>query len=154
MTLTSAVPESRRKPTSSLKQLPKVAVLAQIDARFEDSWEDPVVLEKVVSRRRFGGAVGQRTFRGSQGTRWFEPTIVAVESLESLAVICRWFTRRPQQLDRTARFRTQTGELILGQQSFGAKFGPASPSAFERLGSSNMLAISRSRCSMILKIPR
>ena len=115
----------------------EVAVLAETDFRVEDSGQDQAVLEKVVSQRWLGGAVGQRSSAASQGTRYSESKTVEVENRESALDFRRYdrllaarpltldlyensdpiLTSPQQQSDGTARFRTQTGEFIFRQQS-------------------------------------
>src|ERR1700677_3417869 len=64
-------PEIKKKARIFFEATTKIAVLTQIDLRVEDSGEDPAILEKIVSRRRFGGAVGQGSLGGQPGDEAF-----------------------------------------------------------------------------------
>jgi len=58
---------NRARARALLEATTEVAVLAQIDLRVEDSRKDQAVLEKIVSRRRFGGTIGYGSLRGQPG---------------------------------------------------------------------------------------
>src|SRR5438874_4561012 len=64
-------PEVEEKTRAALEGTAEVTVLAQIDSRVENSREDPAVLEKVVSRRRFFRGIGQGALRGQPGNEAF-----------------------------------------------------------------------------------
>src|ERR1700737_4355611 len=70
-TLAGADPEVEKKFRAVLAVPAEVAVFAQIDRRVEDSGQDPAVLEKVVSRRWIGGAVGQGPLHRKPGDEVF-----------------------------------------------------------------------------------
>ena len=69
--LAGVVPEVEKKFRAVLAVPAEVAVLAQIDRRVEECGQDPAVLEKVVSRRWLGGAVGQGALRRKPGDEIF-----------------------------------------------------------------------------------
>ena len=114
-------PEVEEKTRAALEGTAKVTVLAQIDSRVENSREDPAVLEKVVSRRRFFRGIGQGALRGQPGNEAFR----AEDRGGGKSRECgnAGDSPRAQQFDGAARFRTQTGEFLFRQQSVRANPG-------------------------------
>ena len=150
--LADVSPEVEEKARAALEATAEVTVFAQIDFRVENSGKNPAVLEKIVCRRWLFGAVGQGTLRGQPRNGAFR----ADDSGGGESRACRNTEDSPTPSSNSTALRVSGLNLENSSSvSIPAARNRASiVRALERFGSLNILDISRSRCSMILKISR